>query len=49
VVHPVSISDIWRTFQEIYDPLAPDDIKFIDKGNIDLKDVIYEELLMAIL
>jgi len=45
----VSISDISRTFREQYDPLAPDDIKFIDKGNIDLKEVLHEEILMAIL
>lgn len=47
--HVISLSDIARTFREQQDPLAPDDIKFIDKGNIDLKEVIYEEILMAIL
>ena len=45
----VSLSDIPRTFREQYDPIAPDDIKFIEKGNIDLKDIILEEILMAIL
>ncbi len=47
--HIVSLSDISRTFKEQYDPLAPDDVKFVDKGNIDLKEVIYEEILIAIL
>lgn len=29
--HTVSLSDVPRTFKEQYDPLASDDIKFIDK------------------
>lgn len=48
-IHIVSLSDVPRTFKEQYDPLAPDDIKFVEKGKIDLKEVIYEEILMAIL
>ncbi|MDD5377397.1 MAG: hypothetical protein PHH16_04785 [Candidatus Gracilibacteria bacterium] len=47
--HVISLSDIARTFKEQYDPIAPDDVKFVEKGNIDLKEVIYEEILMAIL
>jgi uncharacterized metal-binding protein YceD (DUF177 family) len=47
--HLVSLSDISRTFQESFDPLAPDDIKFIEKGHIDLKEILYEEILLAIL
>lgn len=46
--HVVNISDIARTFAEQYDPLAPDDIKFIEHGNIDLKEIIYEEILISI-
>ena len=47
----VSISDIPRTFREQYDPLAPDDIKFIEKGKLcrvtsgplaDLKGIVIE-------
>ncbi|MDD5197877.1 MAG: hypothetical protein PHN60_03375 [Candidatus Gracilibacteria bacterium] len=48
-IHTVSLSNVPRTFKEHYDPIAPDDIKFIEKGNIDLKDIILEEILMAIL
>lgn len=47
--HVVTLSDIYRTFKERYDPIAPDDIKFIEKGNIDLKEVLYEEILIEIL
>ncbi len=47
--HSVSLAQVPRTFRERYDPLAPDDIKFVSKGNIDLKEVIYEEIMMAIL
>lgn len=47
--HVVTLSDISRTFKEQYDPIAPDDIKFIEKGNIDLKEVLYEEILIEIL
>lgn len=48
-IHTVSLSDVARTFKETYDPIASDDIKFVHKWNIDLKDVIHEEILMAIL
>ncbi len=44
----ISLSNVARTFKEQYDPIASDDIKFVDKGNIDLKDVIHEEILMSI-
>jgi uncharacterized metal-binding protein YceD (DUF177 family) len=47
--HSISLTDVDRTFRETYDPLAPDDIKFIDKGHIDLKEILYEEILIAIL
>ena len=47
--HDVSLNQIPRTFREQYDPLSPDDIKFVNKGTIDLKEVIYEEIMMAIL
>lgn len=49
IIHSISLKDISRTFHEQYDPLAPDDIKFIEKGHIDLKDVIYEEIMISIL
>ena len=49
VTHMVSLSHVSRTFKEIFDPIAPDDIKFIEKWNIDLKEILYEEILMAIL
>lgn len=51
----VSIPDdqrpIARKFLEKFDPLAPDDIKFIDVhgATIDLKDVIREELLLELM
>ncbi|MDD2917167.1 MAG: hypothetical protein PHH70_04960 [Candidatus Gracilibacteria bacterium] len=48
-IHTVNIGDIARTFKEQYDPIAPDDVKFIEHGHINLKEVIYEEILMAIL
>ena len=47
--HGVCLAQVPRTFREQYDALAPDDIKFVSKGNIDLKEVIYEEIMMAIL
>ncbi|MDD2891595.1 MAG: hypothetical protein PHQ95_01390 [Candidatus Gracilibacteria bacterium] len=47
--HIISLSDISRTFKEQFDPLAPDDIKFIENGNIDLKEILHEEILIAIL
>lgn len=47
--HVISLSNVPRTFREVYDPIAPDDIKFIEKGNIDMKEILYEEILMAIL
>jgi len=42
---------IARKFLEKHDPLAPDDIKFIDihSSTIDLKDVIREELLLELM
>lgn len=48
-IHTVCLSDVSRTFKETYDPIAPDDIKFVEHGQIDLKEVLYEEILMAIL
>ena len=48
-IHNISFTDVSRTFRETYDPLAPDDIKFIDKGKIDLKEILYEEILITIL
>lgn len=47
--HIISLSDISRTFLEQYDPIAPDDVRFVKQGNIDLKEVIREEILMALL
>lgn len=47
--HDIEIPEIARTFKLEYDPLLPDDIKFIDKkhSKIDLKDIIREEIIMA--
>ena len=49
VAHIISLSQVARTFKEQYDPIAPDDIKFVEKWHIDLKEVLHEEILMAIL
>ncbi len=48
---PDSQRPIARKFLEKHDPLAPDDIKFIDvhSATIDLKDVIREELLLELM
>lgn len=47
--HSINLSQVGRTFKERFDPLAPDDIKFITKGTtIDLKDIIREEILISI-
>lgn len=48
-IYPVLLEKVARTFQETYDPLAPDDIKFIEKAHIDLKEILHEEILMYIL
>lgn len=47
--HMVSIDEVGRTFLAGYDPLAPDDVRFIDMKHhsIDLTPVIREELIMA--
>lgn len=45
----VHLQDVGRTFREVHDPLAPDDIKFIDHKHktVDLKEVIREEIIIA--
>ena len=45
----VEIPEVSRTFKLEHDPLAPDDIGFIDKkhSTIDLKNAIREEIIMA--
>lgn len=48
-IYPVQLTNVARTFQENFDPLAPDDIKFIEKAHIDLKEIIHEEILIYIL
>ncbi|MDD2486975.1 MAG: hypothetical protein PHS92_01230 [Candidatus Gracilibacteria bacterium] len=44
----ISLDMIEREFKENVDPANPDDIKYINMKNmsIDLKDVIYEEILI---
>jgi hypothetical protein len=44
------MGQIERTFNKVYDPLAPDDIGTIDMKNatIDLGKVIREEIIMAV-
>ena len=46
----VHIENVARTFKEWFDPLAPDDIKFIESKNktIDFKDVLREEILISL-
>ena len=47
----VHIAEVARTFKKTYDPLAPDDVGFIDpkSSTIDLAKVIREEILIQIL
>jgi hypothetical protein len=42
---------ITRRFVTRYDPLAPDDIKMVDKktSTVDLKDIIREEILLQVM
>lgn len=49
VKHDVSVEEVSRTFKAEYDPLAPDDVRFVDKkrSSIDLGPVLREEIIMA--
>ena len=47
--HEIEIPRFERTFRTDRDPLAPDDVKFVNKKNmtIDLGEVLREEIIMA--
>ncbi len=49
VKHEVAIDEVARTFKTEFDPLATDDVRFVNKKNmtIDLTPVLREELIMA--
>lgn len=49
VVHDVEIDEVARTFKTEFDPLATDDVRFVNKKNmsIDLTPVLREEIIMA--
>jgi hypothetical protein len=48
-IRNVEIARFERTFKTNYDPLQPDDVKFVNKKNmsIDLGAVLREEIIMA--
>lgn len=49
VKQDVAIAEVSRTFKTEFDPLAPDDVRFVDKkrSSIDLGPVLREEIIMA--
>lgn len=49
VKHSVVVDEVARTFKTEFDPLATDDVRFVNKKNmsIDLTPVLREEIIMA--
>ncbi len=49
VKHDVTVEEVARTFKTEFDPLATDDVRFVNKKNssIDLTPVLREEIIMA--
>lgn len=49
VKHDIAIEQVARTFKTEFDPLATDDVRFVNKKNmsIDLTPVLREEIIMA--
>lgn len=47
-LYDVTVSDVSRTYKQHFDPLAPDDIKFIDMkhSTIDITPILREEILI---